>query len=209
MMRFLKAARDRRVDTDMMRYLIVGLGNPGIRYAKTRHNIGFRCVERLASAHGIDVRRQRFESLLGEGEVQGKRVVLLEPQTFMNDSGRAVAPASRWYKIPPERVLVAHDDLDLPLGRLRLRPGGSSGGHKGIESIIQVLGTNEFPRLRLGIGRPEHGDPIDYVLARFTEGEEQAVGAICDLMLEITRCFMEQGIEAAMNAYNGTVVEIR
>ncbi|MHB0856600.1 MAG: aminoacyl-tRNA hydrolase [Anaerolineae bacterium] len=182
--------------------LIVGLGNPGREYAKTRHNVGYQSVDVLAEAHQIALAKKRFSAVLGEGSISGHRVILAKPLTFMNDSGRAVAPLARWYKIPPAQVLVIYDDLDLPLGRIRLRPGGGSGGHRGVASIIENLGTGEFPRLRVGIGRPELGDPVDYVLGAPTKDQEPAMLAALDLIQEIVPCFLEHGVQHAMNTYN-------
>lgn len=184
-------------------YLIVGLGNPGPRYERHRHNVGFQCLDRVARAYDIAVTRTRFRARIGEGRLAGRRVVLLKPQTFMNDSGLAVAPAARWYKVPPERILVIYDDLDLPLGRLRLRPGGSSGGHRGIESIIVELGRSDFARARVGIGRPEFGDPVDYVLNDFSREQEPIIEETRELVVRAVACFVEEGIREAMNAYNG------
>ena len=184
-------------------YLIVGLGNPGDKYDWNRHNIGFQAIDHLAGSSGIPLRKRRFRASYGEGSIGPHRVVLAKPLTFMNESGQAVAPLSRWYKIPPERILVMHDDLDLPLARIRLRPGGSSGGHKGLQSIIASLGTQEFPRLRIGIGRPTRGDPIDYVLNDFDRGQEPTIRATYPWIERILQCFLDQGIEVAMNEYNG------
>jgi len=186
-------------------FLVVGLGNPGRRYAANRHNIGFQCVDLLAEKHGISLGRKRFKALVGEGRIDGVRVILLEPQTFMNESGLAVAPASRWYRIPPERILVIYDDLDLPAGRLRIREGGSSGGHHGIESIIQELGSDAFVRLRVGIGRPlrGQGDPVDYVLEDFNGEQCSAMAAAREHVAEAVRIILTEGVAQAMNTYNG------
>jgi len=183
-------------------YLIVGLGNPGKEYAGNRHNVGFQCIDRLARAHGLEFRRQRFRAVLAEGQIGGRRVLLAKPLTFMNESGKAVGPLSRWYKIPPERILVIHDDLDLPLGKIRLRPDGSSGGHKGINSLIAELGTRDFARLRIGIGRPEHGDPVDYVLSDFGRDQEPAIAAAYEMAERAILAFLQEGIERAMSQYN-------
>lgn len=184
-------------------HLIVGLGNPGPRYESNRHNIGFQCVDHLARLYGAEWQRSRFKATTADARIGPHRVLLVKPLTFMNDSGDAVAAASRWYKIPPERVLVIYDDLDLALARIRLRPGGSSGGHNGIASIIARLGTTEFPRLRIGIGRPTRGDPVDYVLNDFSRDQEPLVQGVYEVIDEIVRCFLNQGIREAMNSYNG------
>lgn len=152
--------------------LIVGLGNPGPRYAGNRHNIGFQVVECAAERHDLCFTRIEHHAQTAHGRIDEERVVLAKPQTWMNDSGKAVAPLSRFYKIEPEDILVVYDDLDIPLGTLRFRQEGSSGGHRGVQSIIQHLGTDAFPRLRIGIGRPPgRMDPAAYVLQDFA-GEE-------------------------------------
>ena len=199
---FVKTVRG-ALSSGAPRYLIVGLGNPGPKYAGNRHNVGFMCVDHFAQIHDIAIRKRRFKANIGQGHVGPHHVVLLKPMTFMNDSGKAVAPASHWFKIPPERILVIHDDLDLPLGRLRLRPGGSSGGHKGINSIIKELGTRDFARLRIGIGRPQHGDPIDYVLDDFSRDQAPVIARACEWASEIIRRYLDAGIRDAMNEYNG------
>jgi peptidyl-tRNA hydrolase, PTH1 family len=183
--------------------LIVGLGNPGAEYAAHRHNIGFRCVDHLAQHHGLTLNKRRFKAVFGEGRVDGARVILAKPQTFMNDSGSAVAPLSRWYKIAPAQILVIYDDLDLPFGRIRVRPGGGSGGHNGIKSIIASLGTQEFPRIRVGIGRPRHGDPVDYVLNAFDREQEPFVPDLCDRVALAVQTFIAEGVREAMNVHNG------
>lgn len=185
-------------------YLIVGLGNPGPQYAGNRHNVGFQCVDELAARHDMSWRRSaRFKSSLAEGHIGPHRVLLVKPLTFMNDSGTAVGPLARYYKVPPERILVIYDDLDLPLARLRLRPGGSSGGHNGINSLIAHLNTQDFPRLRIGIGRPVHGDPIDYVLGDFDRDQEPVIRAAREQVDEIVVTFLSEGMREAMNRYNG------
>lgn len=183
--------------------MIVGLGNPGERYERTRHNVGFWCLDRLAEAWKATRERRRFKALVSEATLGPRRLVLVKPQTFMNDSGDAVAPASRWYKIPPTQILVIHDDLDLPVGRVRFRWGGSSGGHRGVASIIERLGADSFLRLRIGIGRPPHNDAVDYVLSRFTREEQVVVDRIVDSVPAMVRCVLEEGIAEAMNRYNG------
>ena len=184
--------------------LIVGLGNPGRKYAGNRHNIGFQCVDRLAEGHAICLSKSRFKARYGEGRLDDCRIILAKPLTYMNSSGEAVGPLSRWYKIPPERVLVIHDDLDLPLARVRLRSGGSSGGHHGIASVIEHLGTCDFPRLRIGIGRPQCGEPTDYVLNDFTLEQGPVIQATLELVDEIVLCFLRRGIREAMNTYNNS-----
>lgn len=184
--------------------LIVGLGNPGAEYAAHRHNIGFRIVEALARAHGLSFsRRKGSRSLVAEGVIDNRRVVLAKPQTYMNLSGRAVSSLSRLFGLPLERVLVVHDDLDLPLGSLRLRPEGGSGGHKGMRSIIEQLGTQAFPRLRVGIDRPpDRVDPADYVLQPFDRDQLPYVAQAVNAAAAAVECWLTDGIVAAMNEFN-------
>jgi len=185
-------------------YLIVGLGNPGPKYARNRHNVGFQSVDRLAESIGIKfAEKKRFKALVGEGQIGAHRVVLAKPLTFMNDSGQAVRAISHWYKTPPDRILIIYDDLDLPLGKTRLRPDGKSGGHNGLNSIIREMGTSDIPRLRIGIGRPVQGDPVDYVLGDFSRDQEPVILETLSVVESIVRCLLEQGILRAMDAFNG------
>ena len=184
-------------------WLIVGLGNPEKRHAGNRHNVGFRAIDHLAEYYGIRCSRKRYRALYGEGKIGEQRVVLAKPQTYMNLSGVSVGPMSGVFRVRPERVLVIHDDLDLPLGRIRLRAGGSGGGHRGIASLIEHLGTPEFPRLRIGIGRPVHGDPSDYVLDDFDAEQAPEIAQALALVPEIVASVLQEGIRQAMNRYNG------
>lgn len=181
--------------------IVVGIGNPGKRYEGTRHNLGFLVVDRLAAEHGIEVRRRRFDALIGEGRIEGHAVLLVKPQTYVNLSGSAVAPLLRWYRAAESDLLVVCDDLNLEPWRLRLRRQGSSGGHNGLASVIQCLGTEEFARLRIGIGR-SNGDAVAHVLGTFGphEGEllEQALAAAT----QAVRLWIRLGVEAAMNEVN-------
>lgn len=182
--------------------LVVGLGNPGPEYARNRHNVGFLCLDRLAGRHGISPWRRKHHALVAEGLVAGHPVVLAKPQTFMNLSGQAVRPLVRRYGVALADLLVVHDDLDLELGVLRLRRQGSAAGHKGVQHIMDTLGSREFPRLRIGIGRPAHGDPVDYVLSDFTLDESILIDRALDRAVEAIVAWLEWGIEAAMNAFN-------
>jgi PTH1 family peptidyl-tRNA hydrolase len=182
--------------------LLVGLGNPGPEYARNRHNVGFMCLDRLAERHGISRWHRKHHALVAEGLVAGHPVVLAKPQTFMNLSGQAGRPLVRHYGVPLADLLVVHDDLDLELGVLRLRRQGSSAGHKGVQHIIDTLGSREFPRLRIGIGRPVRGDPVDYVLSDFTLDESIVMDRALDRAVEAIVAWLELGIEAAMNAFN-------
>ena len=183
-------------------YLLVGLGNPGEHYARNRHNIGFQCIDYLARAHDLPLRKRRFKALLGEGRIGCRRVLMAKPLTFMNQSGKTVGKIVRAYRIPLERVLVLHDDLDLPLGRIRLRSGGSSAGHKGIDSIIAEMGAPCFARLRVGIGRPTGDDATGYVLGDFDRDQERIITGIYPLVERAALCFLQEGIQEAMNAHN-------
>jgi peptidyl-tRNA hydrolase, PTH1 family len=184
--------------------LIVGLGNPGREYAATRHNIGFMVVDRLAHKLGLAVEKKKFNALLGQGQIRSEKVLLAKPQTYMNLSGEAVTALLNWYKLEPADLIVVFDDLDLPPGKLRIRPEGSSGGHKGMESIILALGTDGFPRLRIGVGRPEipDFDSADYVLSRLTAGEVKIFEEAVNLAVDAICCLVGEGLETAMNEYN-------
>jgi PTH1 family peptidyl-tRNA hydrolase len=185
-------------------YLIVGLGNPGAQYRHNRHNVGFMLADRLAERLGVKFTRLESKALVTKGEYLGRRVVLAKPHTFMNLSGQPVGALSRFYKVPVENLLVAYDDVDLPLGTLRMRPGGGSAGQKGMTSIIERLGTQEFPRLRLGIGRPPgRMEAADYVLQDFSAGEMELLKLTLDRAAEAALVFVAEGLEAAMNKYNG------
>ena len=187
-------------------YLIVGLGNPGAEYRYNRHNIGFMLVDRVAEQLGVKFSRLESKALLTKGEHRGRRVVLAKPQTFMNLSGQSVGGLVRFYKVPLSNLLVAYDDVDLPLGTLRLRPDGGSAGQKGMSSIIDRLGTQDLPRLRLGIGRPPgRMEAADYVLQDFSSGEKELLRLMLDRAAEAALVFVAEGLETAMNQFNGVV----
>jgi peptidyl-tRNA hydrolase, PTH1 family len=185
--------------------LIAGLGNPGRKYAANRHNIGFMAVDRLAEQYGIALGKVQNRALVGNGRIAGQSVILAKPQTFMNLSGDAVGPLASYYRIPPERVLVVYDELDLPFGSLRLRPGGGPGGHNGMRSIINHVGP-DFPRLRLGIGRPPGQMPAAaYVLQDFGRGDLPLLNDILDEAIGAILTFLSEGIELAMSKHNGII----
>lgn len=186
-------------------YLIVGLGNPGPKYAATRHNVGFRAVEQLAAGCGARIDRLRFQALTGQASVAGRRVLLMQPQTFMNNSGIAVKQAADFYKVPPERVLVLFDDIDLDVGRLRLRRDGSAGGHNGVKSIIACLGTQEFPRIKIGVGAKPHPDYdlADWVLSRFSAQEQTLLEPAIRRAAEAAAMLLSDGLDKAASKYNG------
>jgi PTH1 family peptidyl-tRNA hydrolase len=183
--------------------LIAGLGNPGPKYAANRHNVGFRCVERLGIALGLTLDKDQKQARVALGDFDGRRVVLAKPQTFMNESGRAVAALARFYKVRLDCLLVVYDDLDLPLGSVRLRPEGGSGGHKGMRSIIEHLGTQEFSRLRIGIDRPPgRMDPAAYVLQDFSADEGPLLEETLERAVAAIETWLRQGVEVAMDQYN-------
>jgi PTH1 family peptidyl-tRNA hydrolase len=182
--------------------LIVGLGNPGKEYAETRHNVGFRCVDELARRGGLRWEKPRLKAEQARGRLAGRDVTLAKPQTYMNLSGVAVVQLVRWYKVPLGDLLVISDDLDLPFGQLRLRGEGSAGGQGGLKSIVQQLRSDAFARLRVGIGRPQWGDPKDYVLNRFTREQAAEVDEIVRRAADAAEVWLAEGPIAAMNRYN-------
>jgi len=186
-------------------HLIVGLGNPGADYAQTRHNAGFLLVEKLASRWRMDWSVERkFSARVARGEMHGKRVLLCQPQTFMNLSGQSVGEITGFYRLPIARLVVVVDDADLPFGEIRLRPGGSSGGHHGLESIEQHLGSREFARLRIGIGRRDGARQITgHVLGKFDAGESGALEKILERAAGQLECWLDAGLQKAMSQFNG------
>ncbi|HOR79153.1 MAG TPA: aminoacyl-tRNA hydrolase [Anaerolineaceae bacterium] len=186
--------------------LIVGLGNPGLAYRHNRHNVGFMVADALADKLEIPLKRVKFKAQIGNGKLEDIPIIIAKPLTFMNKSGEAVAPLVRYFKVPLERLLVIHDDMDLPLGTLRMRPSGGSAGHNGMLSIFDKLGTNAIPRLRVGIGRPPGKmDPADYVLQDFPKSDEELLKMVIAQACEAALAFITTGLEKAMNTYNGEV----
>jgi PTH1 family peptidyl-tRNA hydrolase len=183
-------------------WLIVGLGNPGPEYRGTRHNLGFEVIDRLADAHRIKLDQGRHQARFGLGRIRSRAVVLAKPLTFMNLSGRAVAPLARQFGVKPERVLVVADDTDLKPGRVRLKPQGSAGGHNGHKSIIQSLGTTEYPRLKIGIGRVHRDEPIDHVLSGFDPDERQLIDVALARAVSAIELTVSEGLSAGMNEAN-------
>lgn len=180
-------------------YLLVGLGNPGAKYTGTRHNIGFEVMDALAN-HCRSSFHSRFDSLITDVMIESSRVILIKPQTFMNVSGKAVSEVSQFYKILPERVVVVYDDIDLPSAQLRIRKTGGPGGHNGMKSIIEQLGTEDFPRVRVGIGRS--ADPSDHVLSRFSKPEKELMEKAVERAANALQIIVTEGIERAMNNFN-------
>ena len=194
--------------THVDHYLVIGLGNPGRDYEMTRHNIGFLVVDRLAKRWGVEITKYKFKALIGEYRKPQVKVVLIKPQTFMNLSGNAVRSLVQFYKPVSEQVLVIFDDLDLPFGSIRIRKSGGSSGQKGMKSIIEQLGTEEFPRIRVGIGRPPGKmDSVDFILDKFRNSESSDLDFILERCSDAVECFLKDGIEAAMNRFNGSVLD--
>ncbi len=190
-------------------YLVAGLGNPGAEYARTRHNAGFMAVERFGEKFAAEWKTQgKFQSRVAWVELSGRRVILCEPRTYMNASGEAIAPLAGFYKVPPERLLVVVDDADLPIGQVRMRGEGSSGGHHGLQSIEEKLGTRAFGRLRVGIGRTERGlrEITGHVLGRFGPEEAELLQKVLERCASQIECYLTDGIQKAMSLFNGTVI---
>ena len=188
-------------------WLIVGLGNPGAEYARTRHNTGFLALDELAGMLGVKVERSRFRALTGTANYRGNKLILMKPQTYMNASGLAVEPAAHFYKVPPERVLVIFDDISLPVGRLRVRKDGSAGGHNGLKSIIHELGSENFPRVKVGVGAKPHPDYdlADWVLSVVGKDEQPAYQAAIRYAAEATLTVIDEGVPAAAAKFNGKI----
>ena len=183
--------------------IIVGLGNPGSQYAETRHNVGFWCVDRIAADHSIALSRRHRSSIMGEGEVEGHRVVLVKPRGFVNRSGLAIEYILARYRVSSQALLVVYDDMELPLGKIRLRPEGGAGGHNGIKSVTEAAGTQDFPRMRIGIGRPPAGSgAIEYVLDSMSEEERATADEVVARASQAVTTVLTDGITVAMNRFN-------
>lgn len=186
-------------------FLIIGLGNPGREYKDNRHNVGFMLIDRLAVRLDARMNRLQSKALVSSVLIGEHKIILAKPQTYMNLSGDAVGGLARFYKVPLEQVLVAHDDLDLPFGTIRLRPGGGPGGQKGVASAIQRLGSKDFPRLRIGIGRPPgRMDPAKFVLQDFPNSEQLTLSEVLDKAAEAVLSFVQDGVQVAMNKFNAS-----
>lgn len=192
------------VSTAPVEYLVVGLGNPGTKYEHTRHNCGFRAIEALRAKCGAPAERSRFDALCSEVTLGGARVLMMRPQTFMNHSGKAVAAAAKFYKIPTERIVVVFDDISFDAGVLRVKRNGSAGGHNGIKSIIEHLGTSEFPRVKIGAGKKPHPEYVmaDWVLSRFTAEEEKKLAEVFPRAADAVEQICAGRLDAAMNTFN-------
>ena len=185
-------------------WLVVGLGNPGDKYENTRHNVGFLTVDRIAETLNVPVQRLRHRALTNTGELGGAKVLLMKPITYMNLSGEAVGAAARFYRIPASHVLVISDDVSLPVGKLRIRTGGSAGGHNGLKSIIQHLNTDQFPRIKIGVGQKPHPDydMADWVLGQFAGEDAKTIAAAVERAAEAVECYIRSGPDKAMNCFN-------
>ena len=186
-----------------VQWLLVFLGNPGKEYANTRHNIGFLAADALEKRTGVKFNKLKYRALTGEVTLGGQRVLVVKPQTYMNLSGEAVKLAGGFYKIPPDHILVLYDDVSLPLGKLRIRASGSAGGHNGIKNIIAHLGTDAFPRIKVGVGAPQREDGlVDWVIGSFTASERKVVDAAIEKALDAAECVIEHGVSEAQNRFN-------
>jgi PTH1 family peptidyl-tRNA hydrolase len=184
-------------------FLVIGLGNPGRQYLKHRHNVGFMLLDRFADVLSTRFSRLQASALIAQGNFEDSKVILAKPQTYMNLSGRAVRGLVRYHKVPLEKIIIAHDDLDLPLGTIRIRPDGGSGGQKGLVSVLEYLGTDQFPRMRMGIGRPPgQMQAPDYVLQNFNSGEMTHIDVMLSKAVEALEEWIMHGLEACMNKYN-------
>jgi PTH1 family peptidyl-tRNA hydrolase len=184
-------------------YIVAGLGNPGSRYENTRHNMGFDTVDMLSSEYNIKVTKVKFKSLIGDGEIEGKRVILVKPQTFMNLSGESIREIIEWYKIPIKNIIIVYDDIDLPLGKIRVRPSGSSGTHNGMRSIRYQIQSDGFPRVRVGIGRPPEGwELADFVLSKLNGEDRKTVNEGIKNACNAVAAIMKSGVDTAMNKFN-------
>ena len=183
--------------------IITGLGNPGTEYAKTKHNVGFMFVDALAEKLGVTEWKDKFDAKVGEGRIGTEKVLLVKPETYMNDSGRSVGPVMNFYKLAPEDLIVAHDDMDIPAGTIRIRKKGSAGGHNGIKSILAHVGDEHFSRVRIGIGRPLPGwTVVNHVLAAFSEEDAPKITETINYLIPAGECIVNEDVDMAMNRYN-------
>ena len=189
-------------------YVIVGLGNPGKEYENTRHNMGYKAIDVLSSDENIDIRRQRFHSLIGQGRISGKKVILVKPETYMNRSGIAVRESAMYFNVAPENLIVIYDDIDLPCGSIRIRKSGGAGTHNGMKSVVQELGTKDFIRIRIGIGAAEAGeDLVDRVIGKVPEAEKALLQKTAEEAAAAVKDILAIGVDNAMNRHNHTGTE--
>ena len=186
-------------------YIIAGLGNPGAKYEMTRHNAGFLALELLARENNFDIKRLKFHALTQDFSGFGEKCLIMKPQTFMNNSGEAIGEAARFYKIPPQNIIVVSDDISLDVGKIRIRRKGSAGGHNGLKSIIEHLGSEDFPRVKIGVGKKPHPDYdlAAWVLGKFTADEQKAIDTACRDALDAAACIIAEGCPAAAQKFNG------
>ena len=186
-------------------WIIVGLGNPGSQYDRTRHNVGFRAMDALADSLGVKINRSRFRALTATAVIGGEKVLLMKPQTFMNASGMAVEPAAAFYKVPADRILVIFDDISLPIGKIRIRADGSAGGHNGLKSLISSLGRQDFPRIKVGVGAKPHPDYdlADWVLSKFSAKEEKDLAPAVENAVDAVGFYLKNGAEKTAAKFNG------
>ena len=186
-------------------YIIAGLGNPGREYVNTRHNTGFEAIDTIASKYNIKLNKEKFKAVYGEGFIAGEKVLLLKPQTYMNLSGESLRDFVNWYKVDTENIIIIYDDISLPVGKIRIRPKGSAGGHNGIKSIIFQLGTDVFPRIKIGVGAPQNidYDLADYVLGKFSKDEIEILIKTVIRTTEAVETIIKHGTEKAMSGFNG------
>lgn len=182
-------------------FLIVGLGNPGKEYEKTRHNVGFDAVDIIAKEYNIDINRIKFKGVYGDGKIGDEKVMLLKPATYMNLSGESVLEVAQFYKIPSENIIIIYDDISLEVGRMRIRRKGSAGGHNGIKSIIQNLSSDEFPRIKVGVGEPKV-DLVKHVLGRFMDEDRDKIEEVFKAVTKAVECIVNNGVDTAMNQFN-------
>lgn len=188
-------------------FLIVGLGNPGNEYKNTRHNVGFDIIDLLAHKYNICINRIKFKGMYGEGNIEGEKVILLKPSTYMNLSGESVAEAVNFYKIPKDNIIIIHDDISLQIGRLRIKTQGSAGGHNGMKNIILNLSSDVFPRIKVGVGQPR-GNLVSHVLGKFNEEDRKRIEKVFQISIESIEVIIKEGTGEAMNKFNGFNLEI-
>lgn len=186
--------------------IIVGLGNPGREYNNTRHNIGFEAINYIADKYNIDIDREKFKGVYGEGVIDGQKVILLKPTTYMNLSGESVRAIMDFYKLTQDEIIILYDDISLPVGRLRIRDKGSAGGHNGIKSIISNLGTDKFSRIKIGVGESK-GDLVKHVLGQFSKKDSEVLQDVLSTVVSATETIIESDIKEAMNKFNGFISE--
>ena len=201
--RLFRREENRVTQEEKIMKIIIGLGNPGAKYAGSRHNMGFRVITELADRHHISVSTSRHKGLLGSGVIAGEKVLLVMPQTYMNNSGECARPVADYYRVPLEDVLIVYDDIALDVGQIRVRAKGSAGGHNGMKSLIAHLGSSDFPRVRVGVGeKPPRMDLADYVLGHFPEAELPLIREAVSTAADAVETWISDGVETAMNRYN-------